>query len=203
MARRVLEPSPVLRMHMVFARAVSWPTPLVPVSMEDRSRQLAAMVHLWDVLQLDPSSTRRRKGAPDPQLVIALLVAAAVVSSVSSRTSAPVSFLEEASETVRRIQADLLLLSSSGEGRRSTGNFGPQPHEGALLGGSVAGLPEVPPHLRGQMMAAVHVLTRLRGDTPTIETSDQLRTYLQTDCNGLLTELTKAWQDDDERNIRN
>jgi hypothetical protein len=166
--------------------------------MEDRAQQLATMVHLWDVLRLDPSSARRRKPAPDPQLVVALLIAAAVVissSNSSSTPNAPLPFWEEATEAVRGIQADLLLLSpsSSGEGRRAAASVGPQPEECCLLGSSVAGLPEVPPRLRAQMMAAIHVLTRLRGDAPTIETSDDLRAYLQSDCDGLLTKLTKEW----------
>jgi hypothetical protein len=192
--RRVLEPVPVLGLHTVFARAVPWPTPLVPVSMEDRAQQFATMVHLWEVLRLDPSSARRRKPAPDPQLVIALLLAASIVvsssASSSSSSSAPDSalrFWEEATEAVRAIQADLLLLSSS-----SSSNEG-----SSQLGSSVAGLPEVPPRLRAQVMAAVHVLTRMRGDAPTIHTSDELRTYLQSDCDGLLTKLTKELCEDE------
>ena len=57
-----------------------------------------------------------------------------------------------------------------------------------LSGRAVAKLPEVPPHLRGQIISAIHVLCRLRGERPTLETPEQLRAYLE-GCGGLLTKL--------------
>jgi hypothetical protein len=179
-ARRLLDPVPVLGMHALFARAVPWATPLVPVTMEDRARQFALMLRIWNL--------PRRKNSPDPRLVLALLAAAATANDGRST-------IEMACE----IEANFRLLpssSSSGKGGRGAATtVGPQPQEGALLGSSIAGLPEVPPHLRGQMMAAIHVLTRLRGDAPTIQTPDQLRSYLETDCQGLLTKLALEWWD--------
>ena len=111
----------------------------------------------------------------------------------------------------RQLESDLFLLLSTcgngsgggggggGEGRGSRQRVqpptkvGPQPEEGARIGGAVAGLPEVLSHLRGRMIAAVHVLTRLRGDVPFVETPERLRSYLETDCEGLLTNLADKW----------
>ena len=76
-----------------------------------------------------------------------------------------------------RLEAHLLLLLRAGAG--------PSP----LLGAAVAGLPEVPTHLRGTFLSMVHVLCRLRGESPVLETPGQLRSYLQGSCGGLLTKL--------------
>ena len=62
-----------------------------------------------------------------------------------------------------------------------------------LPGSAVAELPEVPPHLRSQLRAQVHVLCRLRGEAPALHTSAQLREYLQAGCGGLLSRLTGEW----------
>lgn len=61
-----------------------------------------------------------------------------------------------------------------------------------MLGRAVAGLSEVPPHLRSQLISQVHVLCRLRSETPELSTPDQLRAYLQS-CDGLLSRLAAEW----------
>lgn len=192
-ARRLMEPLPadVSGMSSIFVRAIAWPQPLVPVSMEERAEQFGTMIRLWDLLHLDPWSARRHQKTSDPRWVLGLLAAAAA-GRASSIKSSDGQLQEAASEKVRHLEADtqLLCLCCGGEGRRVVG---PQPQGGALLGSSVAGLPEVPSHLRGQMMSAVHVLSRLRGDAMIIETPEDLREYLEERCNGLLTNLANEW----------
>ena len=54
----------------------------------------------------------------------------------------------------------------------------------------------MPPPMRGQVISAVHVLCRLRGERPTLETADQLRAYLE-GCGGLLTKLGEEFRERD------
>jgi len=60
-------------------------------------------------------------------------------------------------------------------------------------GRAVAGLEGVPTHLRGCFISQLHVLCRLRGETPTLETAEQLATYLAGPCGGLLDRLRSEW----------
>ncbi|KAL1528983.1 hypothetical protein AB1Y20_010304 [Prymnesium parvum] len=62
-----------------------------------------------------------------------------------------------------------------------------------LSGRAVAGLEEVPAHLRAQLLAQLHVLGRLRGDTSTLETAEELREWVQAHFGDLLLELEAEW----------
>ena len=62
-----------------------------------------------------------------------------------------------------------------------------------LSGSAVAGLPGVPPHQRGQLIAALHVLCRLRGEAPCLLTTEQLQGHLDASCGGLLDALRREW----------
>jgi len=183
-ASYLLEPLPVLETHSIIAKAIAWPLPPEPVSIEDRAQQVAYMIHLWNLLHFDENSARRSLSS-DPRWIMAVLD---VASSCSIKT--PRSLV--ALSTVRNLQANIeTLLTCNSEGQL----VGPSPQGGSLLGRSVANIPEIPPHLRGQMIATVHVLSRLRGDAPIIETSDDLRTYLEINCDGLLAKLSDEWWD--------
>ena len=62
-----------------------------------------------------------------------------------------------------------------------------------VQGRALAGLPEVPPHLRSHVIASVHALCRLRGEAPALETPEALRSYLEDECGGLLSKLASEW----------
>ena len=83
-----------------------------------------------------------------------------------------------APSTAQRLEAALRLLQRPGP---------------RVSGHAIAGVAEVPPHLRGPMLAHIQVLCRLRGETPALETPSQLADYLQSRCNGLLTKLREEW----------
>ena len=78
--------------------------------------------------------------------------------------------------------------SPAGDGEPDLINAG-QKRVTALPGAAVAGLPEVPPHMRGTLIGMVHVLCRIRNESPELETPAQLRSYLQGECDGLLAKL--------------
>ena len=80
--------------------------------------------------------------------------------------------------THQRLQAYLAILRRPGP---------------TISGAAVASLPGVPPHLRGLLIAQLHVLCRLRGDVVALETADQLTSYLTTDCEQLLDRLRDEW----------
>lgn len=71
-------------------------------------------------------------------------------------------------ELAQRCEAQLRVLSSAAEP--------------TLSGKAVAALPGVPARWRGQFLADVHVLCRLRGDTPRLETGEDLKRYLDEGC---------------------
>ena len=83
-----------------------------------------------------------------------------------------------APSTADAIEARIQLLSTDG----------PQ-----ISGRALADLEEVPPHLRGSLIAQLHVLCRLRGERPTLQTSEELRAYLSGPCRGLLGRLQAEW----------
>ena len=80
--------------------------------------------------------------------------------------------------TAERLAAQLQLLRSPGP---------------TIKGAAVAGVPGVPPHLRGLLIAQLHVLCRLRGDTERFDTPEQLVHYLSVTCDGLLARLHDEW----------
>ena len=80
--------------------------------------------------------------------------------------------------TADRLRAKLHVLRSPGP---------------TVRGAAVAGVPGVPPHLRGLLIAQLHVLCRLRGETLDFETPEALITYLSDDCDGLLGRLQDEW----------
>lgn len=66
-------------------------------------------------------------------------------------------------------------------------------------GRAVAETQGVPPHLRGHLIAQLHVLCRLRGEAPELRTAAQVHAYLETRCRGLLTRMRAEWWRDEER----
>ena len=136
---------------------------LSPASSPDgiaRAHDFAMMVRVWELLKLDPSNAKR-------QLEVGPRFALALLGMPSAETSAIASQLE----------AHVELLMRTGAGPT------------ALPGAAVAGLPEVPPHMRGTLIGMVHVLCRIRNESPELETPAQLRSYLQGECDGLLAKL--------------
>ena len=122
--------------------------------------EFAALLHVWEILKLDPAQAKRRSAVGYP-FVLALL-----------RTRC-------AQNTVDQIDLRVRLLCLPG----------PR----ALSGKAIAQLEGVPPHLRGSLMSQLHVLCRLRGDCPTLETAEQVREYLDGQCGGLLAQLEQEW----------
>jgi len=85
---------------------------------------------------------------------------------------------------------------------------------GGSIGGAIAGLPEVPPHLRSWMISSIQVLMHLRGgisnnssssSVVVLETAEDVRSYLDEECDGLLKKLTEEWwgtrEDEEEHDI--
>ena len=68
----------------------------------------------------------------------------------------------------------------------------------AISGAAVARLDGVPPHLRGPLIAQLHVLCRLRGQAPTLESAEELSSYLGR-CGGLLEKLEAEWWEQEDR----
>ena len=145
------------------ATPASYLSSLSPASSPDgiaRAHDFAMMVRVWELLKLDPSNAKR-------QLEVGPRFALALLGMPSAETSAIASQLE----------AHVELLMRTGAGPT------------ALPGAAVAGLPEVPPHMRGTLIGMVHVLCRIRNESPELETPAQLRSYLQGECDGLLAKL--------------
>lgn len=86
-----------------------------------------------------------------------------------------------APSTVRRLEERVRLLSAAGP---------------SLRGQAIAEVEGVPPHLRGQLMAMLHVLCRVRGEAPELHTAEQVSAYLEVKCGGLLTRLRAEWWDE-------
>ena len=80
--------------------------------------------------------------------------------------------------TMRQLEARLAVLSRDGP---------------RLNGKAVAGLEGVPPHLRGTLLAQIHVLCRLRAETPLLDTPERVAEYLDGHCNGLLSSVREEW----------
>ena len=120
------------------------------------------MERLWAALKLDPALTSQRPLEVGPNFVLALLESQPTVTAHAARLQQHVKILQQAS--------------------------GPT----TILGSAVAALPEVPPHLRAQLMVQIQLLCRLRNEAPTLETAADVRAYLQS-CDGLLSKLTGEW----------
>jgi hypothetical protein len=97
----------------------------------------------------------------------------------------------------RFVLALLCMLGEADAASTLLGHLEQLDREGPLVvsGAAVAGLPSVPPHRRGQFIRQLHVLCRLRGQTPSLETVEQLTAYLDS-CGGLLEELELEWWED-------
>ena len=80
--------------------------------------------------------------------------------------------------TADRLRAQLHILRSPGP---------------TISGAAVAGVPGVPPHLRGLLIAQLHVLCRLRGEAVDFDTPEALVKYLYDGCDGLLGRLQDEW----------
>jgi hypothetical protein len=75
----------------------------------------------------------------------------------------------------------------------------------AINGKALVGLPKIPPPLRGLVISQLQVLTRLRGDGPSLgelSKADQLEAYLEERCGGLLTKLYGEWYEDGGKQLR-
>ena len=83
-----------------------------------------------------------------------------------------------APSTTQHLEARLALLRAPGP---------------SISGKAVAELEGVPPHLRGALIAQLHVLCRLRGEAPALETVEAVRAYLEDTCTGLLDQLRGEW----------
>ena len=67
-----------------------------------------------------------------------------------------------------------------------------------INGRAVAELTQVPPHLRSHVISRLHVLTRLRGEEPELDSAKAIEAYLETACGGLLTRLCAEWWEDED-----
>ena len=67
----------------------------------------------------------------------------------------------------------------------------------SVNGRAVADVAGVPPHLRGMLITQLHVLCRLRGESPPLDTADEVERYLERSCGGLLTALRTEWWEGD------
>ena len=159
-----------------------WADAPPPPRLLARARSVAMLSRMWDVLKLDaaeggaPSQRPLSVGAP---YVLALLGACSPAAAT----------------VAARLDSLLALLVGGGGGAGAPA--GGAPAGGApcptLPGAAVAGLPEVPAHLRARLRARVQVLCRLRGETPTLDSAEALRRYLDEECDGLLTRLASEW----------
>ena len=192
-SQRLIEPLPVLGVHALFAAAAvppiaaasplslslsSWGGDTTPSSAQlaagwGRERQPAAPIaeracdfamieRLWTTLKLDPDLSTQRRLEVGPGFVIALLRSQPGLSEYAARLDGFVNVLQQMGKS------------------------------SAVLGSAVAGLPEVPPHLRSQLRTQIQLLCRLRGEAPSLQTSSEVRAYLQS-CDGLLSKLTSEW----------
>jgi len=119
---------------------------------------------MWELLKLDPKlSTKQPFGAPD------FVVALAGSAGCTQRTTT-------------RLERRLNLLR--GQGPTICGKCLAAKNEHFL---------SVPPHLRGVLVAELHVLCRLRGERPRLTTADELVAYLGESCPGLLDALALEW----------
>ena len=125
--------------------------------------EFAALVHAWEQLRLEPSTTRRKIEAGSAY-VLALL-----------RTRC-------APSTVARLEARMRVLSAPGP---------------SIEGRALAGLAELPPRRRGQLISQLHVLCRLRGEAPELRTAEQLERYLER-CGGVLPKLRAEWRGEEQ-----
>lgn len=86
-------------------------------------------------------------------------------------------------ETVERLDARLRLLNRPGV---------------VVSGRALVGVPRLPTHLRGVVISHLHVLARLRGDQFELNTPDELMSYMDERCKGLLSRLHEEWYEEDE-----
>jgi len=108
--------------------------------------------------------------------------------------------------------ASSFTTTNSGDTNNTTKPL-PGRNDGGSIGGAIAGLPEVPPHLRSWMISAVQVLLHLRSSRPgnlpspslvALETPEDVRSFFNDECDDLLTKLTNEWwvrDDDDDGNL--
>lgn len=190
-AARLLEPLPLLGVHALFAavtepqaasgslfplggwagadepssaqRAAGWGRERQPSApLEERAADFAVMVRLWEVLKLGSEEGGSRRP---------LEVGPRFVLALLGTQPA-------AAAVLARLEAQLSVLQAA--------------PPLSVPGSAVAGLPEVPSHLRGQLMAQLQVLCKLRGEAPELGSAAAVRAYLQS-CGGLLDKLQVEW----------
>jgi len=62
-----------------------------------------------------------------------------------------------------------------------------------INGKALVGIPQLPNHLRGVLISHLHVLGRVRGQRLELHEPEQLRAYLEHECDGLLPKLQAEW----------
>ena len=193
-AQRLLEPLSVLGVHSLLATAAADPPSVA-------SGGLGATLGSWGASTEPPSSTQLAAGWGRERPLGAAASVEERCADFAMLTRLWEVLKLEPSLAQRRLEVGtpfvLALLGSqpaaAGIVARLEEHVSVLQAEGpTLLGSAVAGLDEVPPHLRGQLISQIHVLCRLRGETPSLETPAAVRAYLQS-CDGLLTKLTGEW----------
>jgi len=119
---------------------------------------------------------------------------------------------QQQSSVTTSSSASSFTTTNSGDTNNTTKPL-PGRNDGGSIGGAIAGLPEVPPHLRSWMISAVQVLLHLRSSRPgnlpspslvALETPEDVRSFFNDECDDLLTKLTNEWwvrDDDDDGNL--
>ena len=62
-----------------------------------------------------------------------------------------------------------------------------------INGKALVGIPQLPNHLRGVLISHLHVLGRVRGQRLELHEPEQLRAYLEHECDDLLPKLQAEW----------
>ena len=195
-ALRLLEPLPVLGVHRLFADAAAPPVALgSPLTLslgaarsllESRSRQSS-----------EPSGAQVAAGWGRARQPLAPAEERAADFAIMERLWSVLKL--DTSLAQRRLEAGphhvLALLATQPVAAEYASRLGLHTRvllQGAtpcVLGSAVAGLPEVPPHLRGLFIAQLQLLCILRGDAPSLTTVAEVRSYL----GGLMGELANEW----------
>ena len=71
-----------------------------------------------------------------------------------------------------------------------------------INGKALVGIPKLPNHLRGVLISHLHVLARVRGQRLELHEPEQLRAYLEHECDDLLPKLQAEWYEQDGDKLR-
>ena len=199
-AMRLLEPLPVLGVHRLFADAAAPPVALgSPLALS-----LGAVRSLLEGGRLlEPAESSEPSGA---QLAAGWGRARQPLAPADER-AADFAIMErlwsvlklDSSLAQRRLEVGpdhvLALLATQPVASEYASRLGLHTRvllQGAtprVLGSAVSELPEVPPHLRGLLIAQLQLLCLLRGEAPSLATAAEVRSCL----GGLMAKLTDEW----------